>query len=102
MTAPLSLAPWIQPGDRVGGRWPSRCNRFPAGPGGTGYQPDPSGNLPNGMGSALEHSERVPIFKHCRRSVRQVAGRHRLVACATRAGRQTVETVMNRSLPGVN
>ena len=75
----------VQTGDRVGGRGPSRFNGFPAGPGGTGYQPVPLGNLPNGMGSALEQSERVPIFQRHRRSVRQVAGRHRLVACATHA-----------------
>ena len=69
MSAPVSLAPWLQPGDRVGGRGPSRCNGFPAGLGGTGYQPVPLGNLPNGMGSALEHPERVPIFQRHRRSV---------------------------------
>jgi len=62
MNAPHSLAPWLQPGDRVGGRGPIRFNRFPAGLGGTGYQPVPLGNLPNGMGSALEHSERALIF----------------------------------------
>jgi len=51
------------------------------------------GNLPNGMGSALERSERALVFHRHPRSVRQVAGRHRLVAWATPAGRQTVETV---------
>ncbi len=52
---------------------------------GTGYQPVPLGNLPNGMGSALEHSERALVFQRHRHSIRQVAGRHRLVACATSA-----------------
>ena len=96
MTRLHSSAPWLQPGARAERRGPSRCNGFPAGPGGTGYQPPATaglGNLPNGMGSALECSERLLIFQCHRRSVRQVAGRHRLVACATRAGRQTVETV---------
>ena len=65
MSAPLSLAPWLQSGDRVEGRGPSRFNGFPAGRGGTGDQPPAIaglGNLPNGMGSALEQSERVPIL----------------------------------------
>ena len=93
MNASFSLAAWLQPGDPVGGRGPSRFNGFPAGLGGTGYQPVPLGNLPNGMASALECSERLLIFQRHPRSVRQVAGRHRLVACATRAGRPTVETV---------
>jgi len=70
---------------RVGRRGPSRSNGFPAGPGGTGYQPVPLGNLPNGMESALEFSERLLVFQRHRRSVRQVAGRHRLAACATGA-----------------
>jgi hypothetical protein len=84
LNAPLSSVPWLQPGARVGGRGPSRGNGFPAGLGGTGYQPVPLGNLPNRMGSAPEHPERLLIFQRHPRSVRQVAGRHRLVACATR------------------
>ncbi len=85
LIAPLSLAPWLQPGARVGRRGPSRGNGFPAGLGRTGYQPVPLGNLPNGMGSALECSERWLMFEYHRLSVRQVAGRHRLVACATQS-----------------
>ena len=45
--------------------------------------PSPFGNLPNGMGSALKWSEVQFIFRRRRRSVRQVAERHRLVACVT-------------------
>jgi hypothetical protein len=69
----ISMTPmrWLQPGARVGRRGPSRFNGFPAGLGGTGYQPVPLGNLPNGMPSAREPSERLPIFQRHRRSESQ-------------------------------
>jgi hypothetical protein len=95
LNKPLSFAPWLQPGFRAGRRGPSRCNGFPAGLSGTGYQLVPLVNLPNGMGSATEGSERLLTFQRPRRSVRQVAGRDRLGACAT-------PRRLNRSLPAMS
>ena len=57
--------------------------RCPHRKGGTGCQPVPFGHLPNGMEGEPEGYRRFSFFIPHLRSVRQVSGRHRLVACAT-------------------
>ena len=62
------------------------------GGGSTGYQPVPSGNLPDGMAVALENGNTFRVFEHAPHSVGQVAQRDGLVARSTRPGGEAVAT----------
>jgi len=70
----------------------NRFNGWPTGAGSTGYQPVPSGNLPDGTGVTLENEQAFRTFERARHSVGQVAQRDGLVARSTQPGGEAVET----------
>ena len=60
--------------------------------GSTGYQPVPSGNLPDGTAMTLENKRALRVCERASHSVGQVAQRDGLVARSTQTGGETVAT----------
>ena len=73
----------------------NRFNGLPPGAGSTGYQPVPSGNLPDGTAMTLENQQAFGAFERAPHSVGQVAQSRsggRLLARSTQTGGEAVET----------